>query len=108
VSTVREPLPLFGGDAVVGINQSDVQCVAESQPVRTLLPDGSAVDTGVLAPLRGNSASLAGAVARPVAIAFAILLGLVLLKHLVFAIGRSLRDAASPPAVDRTRHHELH
>jgi hypothetical protein len=57
------------------------------------MPNGSPVDTGVLAPLRGNSASLLDAVLRPLGIALAALLGLVLLKHLVFAIGRTVRDS---------------
>jgi hypothetical protein len=106
VSTVREPLPLFGGDAVVGLNDSDVDCITMDDPVRTLLPDGSSVDTGVLAPLRGNGGSVLSAVLRPITVAFLVLLGLVLLKHLVFAIGRALRDMGEEPAIERTRHHE--
>lgn len=105
VSTVREPLPLFGGDAVVGVNDSDVDCFAIAEPVRTLLPDGSPVDTGVFAPLRGNGASVLGAVLRPLGIALVVLLGLVLLKHLVFAIGRTVRDSLDEPAPAATRRH---
>ncbi len=108
VSTVREAAPLFGGDAVVGVNDSDVECVTLDDPVRTLMPDGSAVDTGVLAPLRGNTKSLLGAVLRPVAIAFCALLALVVMKHLLFGIGRALRDMgdATPP-IERARRHEV-
>lgn len=91
-STVREPAPLFGGDAVIGANDSDVACLSVDDPVRTLLPDGTSVDTGVLAPLHGRSASLASAVARPVFIALGVLLALVLFKHLLFATGRAMRD----------------
>lgn len=107
VSTVREPLPLFGGDAVVGLNDNDVECITLDEPVRTLLPDGSPVDTGVLAPLRGNGASLLGAVLRPLGIALAVLVGLVLLKHLLFAIGRTVRDSFDEPAPTPTRRHDL-
>ncbi len=106
VSTVREPAPLFGGDAVVGLNDNDVDCPTIDDPVRTLLPDGNSVDTGVLAPLRGNGKSLLGAVLRPVGIALLVLLALVLVKHLLFAVGRGLRDLSSPPPVDRSRQHE--
>ena len=107
VSTVREAAPLFGGDAVVGVNDSDVECITLVDPVRTLMPDGSAVDTGVLAPLRGNSKSLLGAVLRPVAIAFGALLALVVIKHLLFGIGRALRDMGdAPPPIERARRHE--
>jgi hypothetical protein len=106
VSTVREPSPLFGGDAVVGLNDNDVDCPTIDDPVRTVLPDGSSVDTGVLAPLRGNGKSLLGAVLRPVGVALLVLLALVLVKHLVFALGRGLRDLSSPSPVERTRQHE--
>lgn len=106
VSTVREAAPLFGGDAVVGLNDNDVDCPTIDDPVRTVLPDGSSVDTGVLAPLRGNGKSLLGAVLRPVGIALLVLLALVLVKHLLFAVGRGLRDLSSPPPVERSRQHE--
>lgn len=107
VSTVREAAPLFGGDAVVGVNDSDVECITLDDPVRTLMPDGTAVDTGVLAPLRGNSKSLAGAVLRPLLIVFGVLLALVVVKHLLFGIGRALRDMGDAPPVDRARRHEV-
>jgi hypothetical protein len=87
------------------VNDSDVDCVALDEPVRTLLPDGSPVDTGVLAPLRGNGVSLLSAVLRPVGIALLVLLGLVLLKHLLFAIGRTVRDSFDEPAPAATRRH---
>lgn len=106
VSTVREPAPLFGGDAVVGADDSDVDCPLIDEPVRTLLPDGSSVDTSVLSPLRGNESSLAGAVLRPLGIAFAVLLALVIVKHLLFAMGRALRDLGDPAPVERARHHD--
>jgi hypothetical protein len=108
VSTVREPAPLFGGDAVVGVNDNDVECITLDDPVRTVMPDGASVDTGVLAPLRGNSKSLFGALLRPVAIAFGVLLALVVVKHLLFGIGRALRDMGdAPPPIERGRRHEV-
>lgn len=106
VSTVREAAPLFGGDAVVGLNDNDVDCPTLDDPVRTLLPSGQSVDTGVLAPLRGNSKSLLGAVLRPVGIALLVLLALVLVKHLLFATGRALRDLGAGAPVERGRHHD--
>jgi hypothetical protein len=105
VSTVREPAPLFGGDAVVGANDSDVDCVAIEDPVRTLMVDGRSVDTGVLAPLRGSGRSLLGAIMRPLAIAFGVLLALVVVKQLLFAVGRSLREMGDSDPVDHWRHH---
>ena len=94
VSTVREAAPLFGGDAVIGANDSDIDCPRVEDPVRTLTAGGGSVDTGVLTPLKGRGGSLLSAVLRPFAVAFAILLLLVLVKHTLFAVGRSLRDVS--------------
>ncbi len=105
-SAVREPAPLFGGDAVVGANDSDVDCVTVEDPVRTLLANGQPVDTGVLAPLRGSGRSLLSAILRPLAVAFGVLVALVLVKHLLFAIGRALRELGDgPPPSARRRGH---
>jgi len=100
-STVREPAPLFAGDAVVGANNSDIACPLVNDPIRTLLPDGTPVDTSVLAPLHGKSTRLLLAVLEPVLVAIAVLLGMVLVKHLVFATGRAVRDVADSMSEQR-------
>jgi hypothetical protein len=100
-STVREPAPLFAGDAVIGANNSDIACPLVNDPVRTLLPDGAPVETGVLAPLHGQRSRLLVAVLEPVLVAFAVLLGVVLVKHLVFATGRAVRDVADTMSEQR-------
>lgn len=110
-STVREAAPLFGGDAVIGANDSDIDCPRIEDPVRTLLPDGSPVDTGVLTPLKGQGRSLMMALLTPLAVAVGVLLALVLFKHLLFAVGRSLRDVGSEyssqrPVSRQRRHRE--
>jgi hypothetical protein len=105
VSSVREPAPLFGGDAVVGRNDSNVVCPDVSDPARTLMLDGTSVETGVITPLKGSGRDLLRAVLVPVGVACAIMFALVLAKHLLFAVGRSLRDLASGDSVERTRRH---
>jgi len=92
LSTVREAAPLFAGDAVIGANDSDIDCPRVEDPVRTLLVDGTPVDTGVLTPLKGHAGSLVAAVVKPLVVAFAALVALVLLKQLLFATGRSVRE----------------
>ena len=54
VSKVRENAPLFGGDAVVGINGATGACPNLEDPVRTLFENGTSIDTGVLGPLLDN------------------------------------------------------
>jgi hypothetical protein len=92
VSTVREPTPIFGGSEVAGVNSSEVACPTIDDPVRTLNIDGSDVESGVLAPLDGKSWMLLRAVLQPLGAALLVVLGLVVMKHLVFALGRTLRD----------------
>ena len=92
VSTVREPAPIFGGSEVAGVNSSEVACPTIDDPVRTLNIDGSDVESGVLAPLSGKTWMVLRAVLQPLGAALLVVVGLVALKHLVFALGRTLRD----------------
>lgn len=92
VSTVREPAPIFGGSEVAGVNSSEVACPSIDDPVRTLNIDGSDVESGVLTPLSGKGWMLLRAVLQPLGAALLVVLGLVVMKHLVFALGRTLRD----------------
>ena len=105
-STVRSPAPLFGGNEIAGVDDADVDCPQVDSPVRTVLVDGSSVETGVLTPLQHAERRILGAVLVPVGVAFAVLLGLVVVKHLFFALGRSMRDLSvtdRPSLVGRRR-----
>lgn len=93
-SSLRDPRPLFGGDAVIGLDDSDIDCPSLDDPVRTLLADGTPVEAGLLTPLGGSGSDLLRAVLIPFAVALGVLLALVVVKHLMFAFGRSLRDSA--------------
>ncbi|HEY4608800.1 MAG TPA: hypothetical protein VIH06_06335, partial [Ilumatobacteraceae bacterium] len=110
-SKVRVPAPLFGGDAVIGLNDTDVSCPRVEDGVKTLLVNGRDVDTGVLAPLKTAKKSMAKAILRPLGIAFGILVLLASIKLLTFAMVRAARErdeAASRPvlvALPRDRQH---
>ena len=90
-STVRSPAPLFGGNEILGLDDANVDCPSVESPVRTLLADATSVETGVLSPLKNAKGKILRAILEPLGAALAILLGLVALKHLLFALGRSLR-----------------
>ncbi|MEO5900319.1 MAG: hypothetical protein ABIR68_09320 [Ilumatobacteraceae bacterium] len=92
ISKLREATPLFGGDAVAGADDSDVKCPTVEDPVMTLTSQATPIDTGLLTPLREAKGDLLLAVLRPLVIALAVLVGLVLIKQLIFATGRSLRS----------------
>jgi hypothetical protein len=90
-SKVREPTAVFGGDAVAGADENDVKCPTVEDPVMTLTDRATPIETGLLTPLRRAKGALLLAVLRPLAIGLAVLIGLVLIKKLIFATGRSLR-----------------
>lgn len=111
-STVRPPEPLFGGNDVIGLNDTDIDCPVIDDPVRTVLPDGTSVDSGILSPLFDDKRRLLATIGVPVAIVFGALLGLVLLRqvwHLFIAGIFELGRAAVTPTADhksiRTREH---
>jgi hypothetical protein len=83
---------LFGGDAVIGLNDTDVSCPRVEDGVKTLLVNGRDVDTGVLTPLKTAKKSMAKAILRPLGIAFGILVLLASIKLLTFAMVRAARE----------------
>lgn len=106
VSKILRPAPLFGGDAVIGLDDTDLECPRVEDPMSTLLSDGSSVDSGVFTPLQDSEKNLLAAVLQPLAISLAVLIGLVLVKALVVSMGRSLRESTgSPVPMARVRHH---
>lgn len=109
-SKVRLPAPLFGGDAVIGVNDSDVRCPRVEDGVKTLRVDGTEVDTGVLAPLKTAKRSVLRAIVKPLGIAFVVLTFLAAVKLLAFAMVRAVRESdldevPIEPEVQRDRQH---
>lgn len=111
-STVRPAEPLFGGNDVIGLEDTDIDCPVLDDPVRTVLPDGSSVDSGVISPLLDDKRRLLATLGVPTAIVFAALIGLVLLRqvwHLflkgIFELGRSAVTPAPDHKSIRVREH---
>jgi len=106
VSKILRQAPLFGGDAVIGVDDTNLECPRIEDPISTLLSDGSSVDSGVLTPLQDSGSSLVAAIVQPVAIALGVLIALVLIKELVRSMGRSLRESNGlTMPLARVRHH---
>ncbi|NND75632.1 MAG: hypothetical protein HKN44_11565 [Ilumatobacter sp.] len=111
-STVKPPQPLFGGNDVIGLNDSDIDCPDLDDPVRTLYADGSGVDSGVLTPLFDNKRTLLATLGVPTAIAFAVLIALILLRYVlviafrgIFELGRAAVTPTPDHRAVRTRGH---
>jgi len=94
-SKIRPPAPMLGGDDVVGVAESDVECPVLDDPIRTLMPDGSSIDSAVLAPLEEHTTQLLAAILVPIAVAFGIIFVLATLRWgvngLVRGIGSMVR-----------------
>jgi hypothetical protein len=111
-SNVRPPEPDFGGNDVVGIDDTAVECPPVDDPVRTLRVDGTDVDSGVMSLLFDDRRVLLATIAVPAAIAFAALLVLVLLRMFVglatrgvFQLGRAAVTPVPDHRAVRVRHH---
>ncbi len=87
-SKIREPAPLLGGDDVVGVEESDVECPSFDDPIRTLHPDGSSIDSAVLAPLGEHKTQIFAAFLIPIGVAFGIVFVLAMLR---WGVGGLLR-----------------
>jgi hypothetical protein len=108
-SKVRAAEPLFGGDEIIGAAETDVDCPVLEDPIRTMLPDGSSVESGVLTPLTDAKRSLLRAILLPMGVALAAVFGLVALRWLLTGIGwgvtslsRTMREPREVRAVLRS------
>ena len=90
-SKVRAEKELFGGDAVVGIDESDVPCPKFEDPVVTLQPNGEFIESGVLSLIGKQPTRLLQVFLLPLFFVLVFLIGLVILKRLVQAARRSSR-----------------
>jgi hypothetical protein len=111
-SKVTPDAPLFGGDAVVGLEDTAVDCPTFEDPVQTLNVDGSTVDSGLLSPMLEDRRLLLATIGVPAAIAGAVLIALVLLRRMldigfrgIFALGRTAVTPSTDVAAARVRQH---
>ena len=92
VSKVRENAPLFGGDAVVGVNGSTGSCPNLEDPVRTILENGTSIDTGVLKPLLENKSLVIVAILIAIAVVVGGLFALVMTRQVSRQAARGIRQ----------------
>ena len=90
-SKVRDPEPLFGGNQVIGIEERPLDCPEVEDAVRTLLTDGSSVESGVLAPLSTDGSGLMRAIVLPAVWVFGGLVALAVWANAVRALVRRLK-----------------
>lgn len=91
VSKVREERPLFGGDAVLGENDTATNCPTFEDPIRTLNVDGSEIPAGVLVGIMENLWRYVLVIALAVLGAIASLVGLVIWRRSLVGARKALR-----------------
>ena len=94
-SQIRESTPRFGGDDVIGVAESDVECPVYEDPIRTILPDGRPVDSGVMTPLFEDKKKLLGAFAIPLGIGMAVIFVLAMLRVSVTGVAHGVSNAVN-------------
>ncbi len=111
-SKVSPDAPLFGGDAVVGLEDTETVCPVVDDPVQTINLDGTPVETGLLTPLTADKGLLLATIAVPAVIVGLALIGLVLLRRLldvgfrgIFALGRAAVVPSGDHRAARVRRH---
>lgn len=114
-SKVSPDDPLFGGDAVIGLEDTEVVCPTLDDPVMTLNTDGTAVDSGLLSPMFEDRRLLLATLGVPAALVGVALVALVLLRRVVqigfrgiFALGRQAVSPKPDHAAARVRSHRPH
>jgi hypothetical protein len=111
-SKVSPDAPLFGGDAVVGVEDNEIECPTVDDPIMTLNTNGTPVDSALLAPLTEDGRLLLSTIAVPAAIVGAVMVGLVLLRRAIdlgvkgiLALGRAAVTPTGDHRAARVRRH---
>lgn len=95
-SKVRQPLPVFGGDQVVGIDDFGPQCPALSDPIVLRNDNGSPIDTGVLSGFLDDRRGIARSILIPVLAVLGALVVIWALRRLIVYATRGLGEMFGP------------
>ena len=90
VSRASEPIENFGGDEVIGVSETDVDCPVFDDPMRTLQVDGTPVPTSVIEPFFDARIRILSAILVPFAVAFAAIFLLATFRLSISGLYRSV------------------
>ncbi len=90
VSHVTDPIEHFGGDEVIGVSETDIDCPEFEDPARTLRLDGTPIDGDMLEPFFSARIQLLGAILIPLGVAAAMIFALAALRLSVSGIFRGV------------------
>jgi hypothetical protein len=93
VSRVTPAVANFGGDEVIGVSESDVNCPVFEDPLRTLHLDGTPIEADPLEPFFDSRLRILGAVLVPIAVAVGVIFLLATFRLSVAGLYHSVADA---------------
>ena len=103
VSKVREDAQLFGGNEVLDVGETDVDCPVLEDPVRTLTVTGRDIETGLLSPLSGSSDRIARAILVPAGVAVVAVVALAVVRWILTGLFRGAGSAVGASRVSARR-----
>lgn len=95
-SRVSEPIEDFGGDEVIGISETDVNCPTYEDPMRTLHLDGTAVATSIVKPFMDAKIRILSSFLVPFALAFGVIFLLAMFRLSLAALFNDVVRSRSP------------
>ena len=92
VSRVSDPIENFGGDEVIGVSETDVDCPEFEDPMRTLHLDGTPIDASVIQPFLDARVRIFSALVLPFALAMGAIFVLAMFRLSVSGLYHSVVD----------------
>ncbi len=90
VSRATPPIENFGGDEVIGVSETDVNCPLFEDPMRTLHLDGTPVGGSFLKPFLDAKMRIFGAMLIPLGVAVGVIFLLAMFRLSVAALVRGI------------------
>lgn len=90
VSRATPPIDHFGGDEVIGVSETDVDCPVFEDPMRTLHVDGTPVEASMLEPFLDARMQIFGALLIPLGIAVGVIFLLAMFRLSLAALFHSI------------------
>lgn len=90
VSRVTPPIEHFGGDEVIGVSETDVDCPVYESPMRTLHLDGTPIEANLLEPFFSAKVRILGALLIPLAVAVSVIFLLAMFRLSLAALFNSI------------------
>jgi hypothetical protein len=93
VSRATPPIENFGGDEVIGVSETDVDCPTFDDPKRTMHLDGTEIEGGVLEPFLRSRVQIVGAFLLPLGLSVGVIFLLATFRLSLAGLYHSIVDS---------------